>query len=85
VIVCVCRAVSDRTLRALVRDGARTPEELARATGAGTSCGCCREEIERLVASDHREACREVPCPGCPGRAGADAPPRRVAASPRAD
>lgn len=51
-IVCVCHAVSDRTLRQLLRRGARDAEELACRTGAGSSCGTCRPAITRLVEEE---------------------------------
>jgi bacterioferritin-associated ferredoxin len=79
VIVCVCRFVSDRAIRAARAAGARTIEAVAAATGAGSGCGCCRGEITRIVA----EPCRAEPCAGCPGRAAAPAAgavPTRIAA-----
>ena len=35
-IVCLCRAVSDRTIALKIAEGARTPAELAARCGAGT-------------------------------------------------
>jgi bacterioferritin-associated ferredoxin len=83
-IVCICRAVSDRTIRAARAEGAQTVEAIAVATGAGTGCGCCRGTIAKILA----EPCRPVPCAGCPARpaASADATesvPVRVAAGGR--
>jgi bacterioferritin-associated ferredoxin len=52
VIVCHCTGATDRQIRALVRDGARSPRALARACQAGQAgmaCGGCRLEIERIV------------------------------------
>ncbi len=48
-IICVCRAVCDRTLQALVDQGADTVEKVERACGAGGDCGTCRPEVERLI------------------------------------
>jgi bacterioferritin-associated ferredoxin len=62
-IVCVCRRVSDRAISAAVASGARSMEDIAAATGAGTDCGRCREAI--AVASAERP-CASPPCPGCP-------------------
>lgn len=83
-IVCLCRRVSDRTIRAARADGAHTVEAVAAATGAGTGCGCCRGTIAKILA----EPCRPAPCAGCPAQPGAhpDAPesvPVRVAAGGR--
>lgn len=74
-IVCLCRAVSDRALRAARDGGAASLALVASRTGAGTGCGCCREEIARILA----EPCRAAPCPGCPNRAPEAVPPRIAA------
>lgn len=63
-IVCVCHAVSDRTLRELA--ATRSADEVVRLTGAGTGCGACRGEVARILGAP-AAACRpEAPCPGCP-------------------
>jgi bacterioferritin-associated ferredoxin len=64
-IVCLCHAVSDRSIRSAAAAGA-TVQDIARATGAGTSCGCCAEILERIVREE--PGCRSPlhPCPGCP-------------------
>jgi bacterioferritin-associated ferredoxin len=69
VIVCVCRRVSDRAVGAAIDAGARTVEDVARVTGAGTSCGCCRPAIDLAVRA--QAACSDPPCPGCPRAHGA--------------
>lgn len=48
-ILCLCRAVSDRAILAVVRAGARTVGEVARATGAATDCGSCACDVARMV------------------------------------
>jgi bacterioferritin-associated ferredoxin len=63
VIVCLCHAVSDRTLRELA--SARPPDEVVRLTRAGTACGCCREDVARLL-SDASPCRPDAPCAGCP-------------------
>ena len=73
-IVCLCRAVNDRAVRAARDAGARTVEAVGAATGAGTCCGCCKGTIAAILA----EPCRAEPCPDCPSRA--DAVPLRAAA-----
>lgn len=40
-IVCVCRRVSDRDIRAAARAGTGSFEELQLALGVATQCGCC--------------------------------------------
>ena len=76
-IVCICRFVSDRAVRAARDAGARTVGAVAAATGAGTGCGCCRGTVAKILA----EPCRPEPCAGCPARGAApDAVPARAAA-----
>ena len=48
-IVCICRRVSDRTIRNVVADGARTVEEVGAACRAGTGCGACHEYISEMI------------------------------------
>lgn len=49
-IVCHCRAVSDRTVRQSVLNGAVDVESVMAETGAGTCCGGCLVAVEELVA-----------------------------------
>jgi bacterioferritin-associated ferredoxin len=49
VIVCHCRAVSDRTIRASIRDGATTLEALRETTGASDCCGGCEPLVTSLL------------------------------------
>ena len=51
-IVCLCEAVTDRILRAAVRDGAHTVRAVARATRAGTGCGACACDVRRIVREE---------------------------------
>lgn len=48
-LVCFCNGVSDRKIRRLVREGAFSGREVARACGAGASCGSCRRAVYALV------------------------------------
>ncbi len=58
-IVCICRVVSDRQIRAMADQGASSAEIMA-ACGAGTSCGSCRPQVEQIVA-DCRGDCADCP------------------------
>ena len=48
--VCSCRAVTDRTIRQVVANGARTIEEIAGRCGAGSHCGGCWPVLDELLA-----------------------------------
>jgi bacterioferritin-associated ferredoxin len=48
-IVCHCRAVSDRTLRESLQNGAVDVAGVMAETGAGTRCGGCLVAVEELV------------------------------------
>lgn len=39
--VCLCKSVSDRTIRQAVEEGARSWREVRERTGCGTQCGKC--------------------------------------------
>jgi bacterioferritin-associated ferredoxin len=58
-IICVCKAVSDRHIRSAVRGGASSLRDLTRELGVGTCCGkCVPEARETLFAclDAHRES-----------------------------
>jgi len=54
-IVCHCMQVSDRVVRAIVRDGAASCDQVAEACGAGACCGGCRPHIEELVGMERSQ------------------------------
>ena len=47
--VCACRAVTDRTIAAAIAAGARSVDDIARRCGAGSACGGCWPELQRLL------------------------------------
>ena len=49
-IVCQCRRVTDREVRAVVERGASSLSEIARGCGAGADCSGCRTNLEELLA-----------------------------------
>lgn len=53
-IVCHCRKVTDRDVKAAIFAGAETEEEVARMTGAGTCCGGCRPTVNELLTKAGR-------------------------------
>ena len=49
IIVCNCQSVTNGMIKDAVDAGASTLEEVQDATGAGTVCGACIENIEHLI------------------------------------
>ncbi len=64
-LVCFCNGVSDRKIRRLVREGASSVREVARACGAGVSCGSCRRAVHALVEETLGEPDASRPESGC--------------------
>ena len=48
-IVCHCRAISDRAIRASIRDGATTLDAVCAATGASGCCGGCEPVVSDIL------------------------------------
>lgn len=48
-IVCNCFSVTNGMIRDAVAAGATTLEEVQEATGAGTACGACIDDVQRLI------------------------------------
>ena len=48
-LICSCRAVNDRSIRAAIQAGATTPQELAEMCGAGGECGGCVPALLELL------------------------------------
>jgi bacterioferritin-associated ferredoxin len=49
VFACICAAVSEREVRAVVEEGADTVFEVGCLTRAGTGCGGCHRRIDALI------------------------------------
>ena len=49
-IVCHCNQVSYADIRMAMAEGARTVEEIQEITGAGTGCGNCIQDIEKILS-----------------------------------
>jgi bacterioferritin-associated ferredoxin len=61
-IVCVCKAVSDRQIRNAVKGGASSLRDLTRELGVGTCCGKCLPEAKAALCAS-LDAC-ELTRPG---------------------
>lgn len=60
-IVCVCKAMSERALRERIDAGARSLEELAAATGVTTDCGTCTATVLEMLEEAGAVADRTEP------------------------
>jgi bacterioferritin-associated ferredoxin len=60
-IVCHCRAVSDRAIRAEIEQGAAREDELTARCGAGGHCGGCLPALQRLLAQHDRCLAERAP------------------------
>ena len=49
-IICVCKAVSDRHIRSAVRGGASSLRDLSRELGVGSCCGKCIPEARTTLS-----------------------------------
>jgi bacterioferritin-associated ferredoxin len=49
-IVCVCKAVSDRKIRATLAEGAASFDELQFELGVATCCGKCEPSVREIMA-----------------------------------
>ena len=62
-IVCLCKGIGSSTIRAVVRSGATTVDEVAEACGAGSDCGSCQESIAELIDDALADGRRRVSLP----------------------
>jgi bacterioferritin-associated ferredoxin len=51
-LVCHCKRVSDRVIRAAIGTGASCRDSIGRACGAGTGCGGCHPRLDAILASE---------------------------------
>jgi bacterioferritin-associated ferredoxin len=49
-IVCVCKSVSDRTIRASIKEGIDSFDELQFELGVATCCGKCEASVREVMA-----------------------------------
>jgi bacterioferritin-associated ferredoxin len=50
-IICVCKAVSDRHIRSAVKGGASSLRDITRELGVGTCCGKCLPEAKAALSA----------------------------------
>jgi bacterioferritin-associated ferredoxin len=59
--VCLCKAVTSQTVQEVIDAGARSTKDVAKACGAGSECGRCRQTVRLMLA---RSADSPGPSPG---------------------
>jgi len=57
-IVCICRAVSDRQIRTVVSQGARSLSQVRAELGTGECCGKCSRQVRELI-DEHENASQD--------------------------
>ena len=79
-ILCLCKAVSEKTVRLVVAAGATTVDAVGTRCGAGTDCRSCRHAIRDMID----DAAQAVPssCDSCEGSAANPASASRPVAAP---
>jgi len=50
--VCICRAVTEETVRAAIKGGAHSVEAVTGACCAGDDCGSCHGVIEQMIEAE---------------------------------
>jgi bacterioferritin-associated ferredoxin len=64
-VVCVCRAVSDRKIRSSIGEGARTMARLRTELGVATCCGKCGPRVRELLDEHRANEASEAASFGC--------------------
>ena len=53
-ILCLCQGISDHSVRATIRGGAATLDDVLAACRAGADCGACQDAVLDLLAEAGR-------------------------------
>ncbi|MCS6902479.1 MAG: (2Fe-2S)-binding protein [Myxococcales bacterium] len=53
--ICLCKGVSERVIKACLREGARTVHQVGLICGAGTDCGACRGVLQEMIEEYEEE------------------------------
>ena len=59
--VCICNAVTERTIREAARQGVRSLSELSRRTGCAECCGSCADLASEILDETHRTRTLDLP------------------------
>ncbi len=64
-IVCLCRAVSDRDIRSSVRDGVRNIRQLRASLPVADCCGKCGPQVRELINASRATEAADATTMGC--------------------
>jgi bacterioferritin-associated ferredoxin len=59
--VCICNAVTERSIREAAVAGVRTLPELSRRTGCADCCGSCADLASEILEETHRARTLDLP------------------------
>jgi len=59
--VCICNAVTENMIRRAASEGARSLDDLTRATGCAGGCGSCAELAEQVLRQARQQRPFRVP------------------------
>ncbi|HJT98700.1 MAG TPA: (2Fe-2S)-binding protein [Rhodanobacteraceae bacterium] len=59
--VCICNAVTERTIREAAESGVHTLAELSRRTGCSDCCGTCSDLAQEILDRAHRSRSLDLP------------------------
>ena len=69
-IVCLCKGVNEREIRATITSGCVTEESIGHSCGAGTDCGSCLETLRELLDERRSHHAPVINSPGMLARHG---------------
>lgn len=52
-VLCYCSGTTVAQIKALVAEGVVNSERISRITGAGSGCGACEPDLEKLLAESN--------------------------------
>ncbi|HZX91388.1 MAG TPA: (2Fe-2S)-binding protein [Rudaea sp.] len=59
--VCICNAVTENMIRTAASEGARSLDDLTRATGCAGGCGSCADLAEQVLRQARQQRSFRVP------------------------
>jgi bacterioferritin-associated ferredoxin len=62
-VLCICRALPESTVKQAIEAGADDLDEVAEHCGAGTDCGACHTQIRALIDEQRAHGCHGCASP----------------------